>query len=437
MRMRKLGKGQSVVFCGPLDVERNILACCGKTQGDTIEVADVLKWSISETCINTKKCIPLWGTQGIRHLRHQAARSEPSDSDDTAAASEVAKELLEPEAQSLEDRYGLGPGQSEEQILLHNLKEEPLSKYEIELEAMRARCREFGLTTFNTATLREEQERELAPESERERHVEHAPALPPYTHSIHQDLERFVRQGILNHSSDAFQPAFELFKNTSAVECFEKNTWSSNVLVTIDFVRTVQAPGNQFLDSYLRPVHWVVSKKSHNIADLVVLSPHEAQNLLPSIRLHKAVTLHVYSPRVSISTRSLEDLSFCAVPPVSKLWRQPSLIPQLNIFAGQLYLRNHEDYLSVCRFLGLCYRPPEGENRAASDGFMAPSGRSNFDAAMERECPFTSSPVGFLRMLMTLRRKGQGYERSHCGRILNAELLAENHFLEQGDLGDL
>lgn len=430
MRMRKLGKGQSVVFCGPLDVERKILACCGKSQDDTIEVADVLKWSISETWISTKKFIPLWGTQGIRHLRHRIARSESSNSDDAIAALKTAKALLEPEAQSLEHRYGLQARRHEEQILLHDLKEESLSKYDAQLEAMRAKCQEFGLTTFNTATLQEEQERELSPENERERHVEHAPALTAYKHSIHQDVERFVRQGILDHASDAFQPAFELFNKTSAVEFLERNTWSSNLLVTVDFARTVQAPPNQFLDSFLRPVHWVASTRKRDMIDLVVLSPYEAQHLLPSIRQHEAVTLHVYSPRVSISMRSLEDLSFCAVPPVPKLWRQPSLILQLNIFAGQLYLRNYEDYLSVCRFLGLCYRPPEGEDRAASDGFMAPSGRSNFDAAMERECPFSTSPVGFLRMLMALRRKGQGFDRSHYGRILNAELLAENHFLE-------
>ena len=51
MRMRKLGKGQSVMICGPMEVERKILRCSGKSRCDTIEVADVLQWSISETCI--------------------------------------------------------------------------------------------------------------------------------------------------------------------------------------------------------------------------------------------------------------------------------------------------------------------------------------------------------------------------------------------------
>lgn len=431
MRMRKLGKGQSVVFCGPLEVERKILDCCGKTPGDTIEVADVLRWSISETCISTKKCIPLWGTQGIRHLRHHIAKSEFSNGDDTGAALDVAKALLETEAQSLEDRYGLRVRRHEEQVLLHNLKGGSLSKCEAQVDAMRAKCREFGLSTFNTATLREEQERELSPENERERQVERPPALTPYEHSIHPDLKLFVHQGFLDHRSEAFQPAFELFSNTSAVECLEKNTWSSNFWVTVDFARTVQISNNQCLDSYLRPVHWVASGKSRESLDLVVLSPYEAHELLPSIRQHKAITLHVYSPRVSMSVGTLEDLSFCAVPSVSTLRPRPSLIIQLNIFAGQLYLKNYEDYLSVCRFLGLCYRPPEGQNRVACDGFITLSGRSNFDAVMERECPFTISPIGFLRILMTLRRKGQGFAKSHYGRILNGELLTQSHFLEQ------
>lgn len=417
------------MFCGPLDVERKILDCCGKTEGDTIEVADVLRWSISETCISTKKCIPLWGTQGIRHLRQQVARSGfANDKDDTRVALNVAKAMLEIEAQSLEDRYGLGARRHDEKVLLHNLKEESLSKCDAQLEAMRAKCREFGVSTFDTATLREEQERELSPENERERQIERPPSLTPHEHSIHRDLERFVHQGILDHNSDAFQPAFELFGHTTAVECLEKGTWSSNLVVTVDFARTVRTPENQFVDSFLRPVHWVASGRNYDSVDLVLLSPYEAHELLPSIRQMKAVILHVYSPRVSMSVATLEDLSFCAIPPVPKLWSRPSLIMQLNIFAGQLYLRNYEDYLSVCRFLGLCYRPPEGQNRVAYDGFIAPLNRSNFDAVMERECPFTISPVGFLRILMTLRRKGQGFERSHYGRILNAELLTDRDF---------
>ena len=428
MRMRKLGKGQSVMFCGPMEVERKILHCSGKTPCDTIEVADVLQWSISETCINTKKCIPLWATQGIRHQRRHIAYSESSNDRGKGATLEIAKLLLEAEAQTLQDRYGFGGRRSEEQVLLHGVEEVALLKRETQVEAIRAKCREFGLTSLNNATLREEQERELSPENEQERQVERPPALTPKNHSVHPDVKRFVYQGILDHCSDAFQPAFELFGNTSAIECLEKETWPVHLLITADFAQTVHASGNQLLDSFLRPVQWVVSRKNRNTVDCVVLSPYEAHELLPYIRQHNTVILHVYSPRVSMSVRTLEDLSFCAIPAVPRCWAHPPSVMQLNLFAGQLYLRSYDEYLSVCRFLGLCFRPRYAQVQVACDGFISPTSRPEFDAVMERECPFRVSPIGFLRMLMALRRKGQNFQKSHIGRILHGESLAREQF---------
>ena len=160
----------------------------------------------------------------------------------------------------------------------------------------------------------------------------------------------------------------------------------------------------------------------------VVLSPFEAHELLPSIRRHNVVTLHVYSPRVSISGRTLEDLSFCVIPATLNFFRHPLFLILLNLFAGQLYLRSYEEYISVCRFLGLGFRPPDEQTQVASDGFISSKSRPAFDAIMERNCPFTISPVGFLRILMTLRRKGQSFQRSHLGRILHGGLLAREEF---------
>ena len=416
------------MFCGPMEVERKILHCSGKTRYDTIKVADVLQWSISETCIHTKKCIPLWATQGVRYQHRHIAWAKSSTGGGEGTAPEMAKSLLEVEAQSLQDRYGFGGRRSEEQLLLHNGGEESLSKRKTQLKAIRAKCREFELVSFNNATLREEQERELSPENEQERQVERPRALTPYNHSVHRDVKRFVCQGILDRDSDAFQPAFELFSSTSAIECLEVGAWPAHLLVTADFARTVHAPRNQQLDSFLRPVHWVASGKNRNTVDCVVLSPYEAHELLPSIRQHNTVTLHVYSPRVSMSVRTLEDLSFCAIPVVPTCWPHSLSVMQLNLFAGQLYLRSYGEYVSVCRFLGLCFRPPYEQIQVTCDGFISPISRPGFDAVMERECPFTISPVGFLRILMALRRKGQSFQKSHLGRILYGELLAREEF---------
>ena len=388
----------------------------------------MLQWSISETCIHTKKCIPLWATQGMRHQRRHIAWAKSSIGGGKDTALGMAKSLLEVEAQSLQDRYGFGKRRSEEQVLLYNGWEKSFSKRKTQFEAIRAKCREFELTSFNNATLREEQERELSPEEEQERQVERPLALTPCTHSVHRDVKRFVHQGILDRDSAAFQPAFELFSSTSAMGYLEVEAWPVHLLVTADFARTVHPSGNDDLDSFLRPVHWVASGKNRNTVDCVVLSPFEAHALLPSIRQHKVVTLHVYSPRVSMSMRTLEDLSFCAIPAVPKCWPNPPFAMLLNLFAGQLYLRSYEEYVSVCRFLGLGFRPPYEQIQVACDGFICPSSRPGFDALMERECPFTISPVEFLRILMALRRKGQSFQKSHMGRILHGELLAREEF---------
>jgi len=69
----------------------------------------------------------------------------------------------------------------------------------------------------------------------------------------------------------------------------------------------------------------------------------------------------------------------------------------------------------------------------ACDGFINPSTsvKSQPDASMvpaEESCPFTRSPVNFVRMVITLRRKGQGFTTSHLGKVLNGELILAEHF---------
>ena len=129
-----------------------------------------------------------------------------------------------------------------------------------------------------------------------------------------------------------------------------------------------------------------------------------------------------------MSVCTLEDLLFCAVSAVPKPWSHPPFIMQLNLFAGQLYLRSYKEYLSVCRFLGLCFRPPYAQIQVACDGFLSPTSRPEFDEVMVEECPFMISPVGFLRMLMAFRRKWQNFQKSHLGRILSGELLVREKF---------
>ena len=55
MRMRKLGKGQSVVFCVPEEINTKIRERRLSPRNDAIGVKDVLCWALLETCDDLKR----------------------------------------------------------------------------------------------------------------------------------------------------------------------------------------------------------------------------------------------------------------------------------------------------------------------------------------------------------------------------------------------
>jgi hypothetical protein len=179
----------------------------------------------------------------------------------------------------------------------------------------------------------------------------------------------------------------------------------------------------------------VISHVEAGEVTCILFSPFEIQQLLPDIRKFRRVTLHVYSPRVVASARSLDDLSFCAVPEVRQSWSPPLVVTHLNLFAGQLYFRDYLEYLSVCRFLGLCHSPPDNGVDVNCEGFVASSSRARYDPVMENICSFSTSPVGLLKILMDLRRQGQGFSKSHYGKITSGEQLTKGDFEELPSAG--
>jgi hypothetical protein len=424
--MRKLGKGQSVVFCSSLEVQCKILEY---KSGSSIEVADILAWCIANTCALTKKSIPLRTIQGLRHQDRQAKCSRASMSPALVEA------LLEPEAQTLQQRYGHEDSQHEDQIL-RGMASQTLVARKKQIDEICAKCQDFEIQSLNTAALQEEQERELSPENEREQQVELPPQMKPCRHSVHPEVWRLVQHGKLNRSSGAFQPAFGTLRDTTAHKFYEVKAWPVDLLVTTDFANTVCAAAGESLDSFLRPVHWVLSCRSTSGIKYVVVSPYEAQELLPCIRQSREVTLHVYSPRSNFSVRTLEDLSFCAIPPVPQTWSTPIIAHQLNLFAGQLYIRNYEDYTSLCRFLGLCSSVPKDQTTIACDGFISLANRTLLGQDWDKACPFETSPVAFIRSVIAFRRKGQSTTVSHIGQILNGELVSKEQFKAAGCTGN-
>ena len=158
MRMRKLGNGQSVVFCVTEEIRSRIHDLILKTRDAGVSVADVLRWAIFETCAEIRQSIPLWAEQGLRFVRHERLRSDLCTAGLANITGKQASEFLETEAQSLDDRY--------RPRLQLDTTIRPIwtSSDDTKAAGIWDRCKSFQDLSFRDSRLQEEQERELSPE---------------------------------------------------------------------------------------------------------------------------------------------------------------------------------------------------------------------------------------------------------------------------------
>ena len=421
MRMRKLGNGQAVTFIVPEEIRAKIYETTGKQSGVPIEVYDVLAWAIGETWSDLKRSLPLWAVQGQRFESHKHLIYGP----DTSKCD--AEYFLEDEAASLETRY---KPQAQDNDRFSQLN--GWDMFNPNIAKIVTRCRDFGATSPGSAALSEEQERELAPEIEEERQVERPPRMKPHSPKVHDDVRQLVETGILVPASDAWEPAFQALCTTRAGALIDLHDMPQDLLVTRDFMNTVDVPSGMSLadlttDRFQRPVQFVLSVRSatdaNTISNLVIISPHEANRLMNRIRLGQKVTLHLFAARSNISFASLDHLMLYTVGRVfspKSVSVSRSLMMQLKLFAGSLYLDSFEEYGELCDYLGLLQGTAQEGQKVFADGFVdPPTGKWGLK----------TSPVPFLRaFLMKIRREGEGVEKTHMGRILNGGRLEEGDF---------
>ncbi|KAF8439863.1 hypothetical protein L210DRAFT_3540646 [Boletus edulis BED1] len=406
MRMRKLGRGHSVMFFAPLEVDRRI---CHVDKTNVINAMDILQWAIRETWEDIQQRAPHWAQQGSDHTSRYAAWTSFCRGE--LSSEELSDEWLQPEAKRLEDLYG--PRKLSDSTFLASSE-------------IRRRCNELGAPSLSALNMDEEQEREVVHEAERERQIERPPKVPPATHSVHPDVVIFAKTGVVPPNTKALRPAFESLNATSG-GFKEVHVWSPNVLVTTDFEKTVK-PSSK-IDDYLRPVMWVASGKRAHGNVLVILSPYEANHLLPVIRSSDKVHLHVYTPRTTKSMKSCDDLALYTIPNAHLEWTPSTpLMDQLNVFAGQVYLKDYKTYIRLCRFLCVYARDLQCDKQGievGSDGFILPWNRPKHLRAMNT---FQNSPLDSLKILMALRRKGTRFAPTHIGRLVDGQLLSEDDF---------
>ena len=415
MRMRKLGQGHSVMFFAPPEIDRRICSLAAK-DSEFITTVNVLHWVIQETWSDIRRWAPHWAQQGMTHKSQHEALSQFLRNELTA--DQLATSWLQPEIKSLADLYAP--------------RHHPNTACSMKLDVgIHQRCKSLGVSSLPDARLEEEQERQVSREVERERETERPPVAKPADHSLHPDVIEFVRTGVLRlqpHGT-AFCPVFTTLTNTSAATG-EPRVWSPYILATADFCNTI-VEGGSFqgrVDQYLRPVQWILSGKKDEHDVLVIPSPFEADQLMPHIRLSEHVHLHLYTPRTTEHMEASDDLKWYSIPALSDDWSPPwALIDQLNVFAGQLYLRNYTSYVRLCRFLGV-----HTEDLLLGDAGNTSIHRNwfNFPGSLdpEIEITFDDSPLPFVMMLLAIRRRGMGFSKTHMGNILRGQLLTEKDF---------
>jgi Protein of unknown function (DUF3638)/Protein of unknown function (DUF3645) len=414
MRMRRLGQGQSVMFFAPVEVDQAIREVAAKVTSDRVQVADILRWSMLETCTDIQHHCAHWAQQGMDYENRKNAWLKWSS--DTSSIDKLKSSWLRPDARSLDTLY---PILSK---VRRRTGEPPLRHASFEITELRERCQRLGVSHFANIALEEEQEREVTHEVEKERHVERPPQAKAANHRTADHLPKFIQGIIPLSTTDFVRISFTSHQNTTASL---DHWWSQDLLTTQDFLTTIQNQ-SQNVGDYLRPVNWILSRAIGGRIILVVLSPHEVNDMLPEIRKSKAVHLHQYSPQVIQTTGSFDNLDFYCIPPLKKPWAVPPLVTQLGLWAGQLYWPDYNSYRQVCNLLGIS-TDEDGDGSSSSH-------RNNFRSLEYQPGtlhPFNRHLLPSLIELVGRRRRGMDYSLSHLGRILHGRMLRMDDFQRQ------
>lgn len=287
------------------------------------------------------------------------------------------------------------------------------------------RLASFAVVGPAETTLHEQEERELAPENEEERQTERPAPVSARKPHLDKEVAEFAGTGRVSLASGCFRPAFQALRHTK-LKHYDLTPWTQHkqLLVTRDFVETVEARDAESHDWYVKSVKWVACSDFDGRQTLVIFSSFEANELLTRIRASTKISLSVYAARTSMSARPLEDLEFCVSGVKTPNPASPRTLPLLNLFAGQTCLSSFAAYRSLCLLLGLTDRRTSREGLIDFENFVPIEVREQFDPEMAEVCMFSHSPLPVVRALLELRRKGHSFTGSHFGLILRGETLS-------------
>ncbi|KAG9094361.1 hypothetical protein FRC07_011318, partial [Ceratobasidium sp. 392] len=312
MRMRKLGHGQSVMFCAPTEIDNQIRKAANLSSEAQIETLDVIRWAMLETCKDLEHHISHWAQQGVEYNRRADAQRDFERSGNVEA---LKQGWMAPESRTLQEMYGVSSSVG--------LSSESFTQQAFGIHSLKWRLDHLGVKRLEDPSM---EEREVSHEVERERQIERPPKSKPAKHQVHPDVGRFIQTGSVPPNTSGI---ISLFRPLHSSGLVQPGTWSEKLVASSDFCTTLTKPSVTQLSEYMRPVNWVLSARN---GTLLVLSPYEVDQLLPDIRKSTSVRLHIFAPRVIQSMISFSDLRFYSTPSATLSGLPPpELILQLQL----------------------------------------------------------------------------------------------------------
>jgi hypothetical protein len=418
MRLRLLGKTQSVTFFSPPEVHQSILDLRAATKGGSrsdLSSVDVIRWLLEQTCIGIEQLEPLYFNQCLNYLQRTQAKIEyPKFLEDVESRDAYLSHIRSKELHSLQQLYE--PKHQQRGPAVKPSTFDPcLRTFVSEALERRKGFQDRGFAIHSSALEEVEQEREMEFEVEAVREVQppiHFKALR--VTKLHRDLEEFSVTGRLPAGSDAFRPMFYALQQTAVGirhSTITATGTAARLHVSTQFTRTVSI--NEPNDNFLRPCHWILWSQKSEIG--VLVSPEEADALIPILRYASVdePRCHLISYSAPITRRMLQfnNLTYYAIPPLPNTFKAPNWLKvELGIFAGRLYFE-WDEYEEIMSYLGSQVPKEEGEECVQSD----------------RKEAFATKPLAFLHEWLAVRRKGQDFEHTPMGFITTGKPLSADH----------
>jgi hypothetical protein len=158
----------------------------------------------------------------------------------------------------------------------------------------------------------------------------------------------------------------------------------------------------------------------------MIVSPEECELCIALIRNLSDAPTHLltYAAPVTRKMLPLNDLRYYAIPQLPSPWKAPIWLKiELGIFAGRLYFE-WEEYSNLLQYLGTSDKVEIGDLEEEPNDV-----RDVVEdlGSLELQEAFSGKPLAFLHEWLSIRRKGQDFEHTPLGHIVQGKKLSVAH----------